>query len=383
MGISAGQTVLVQRSPRVWPYVYVYDPRNSPARRGPTDDGGAMSSADGDVLPGVPSVGREDLDSMVDAETTDPREELADVDADTELGVEMAEDAKRVARGELTGDEYWAKHDAAAAAEFGDAYRETPNPAVDAGDQTVSTEAAESMQCTVGSMDTVAAETAQTDDGEGGIGAGDEKWGMVIDLQKCVGCDSCTVACKAENRTPPGFSYNVVMEEEHGEFPNTSRTNVPKPCMQCENPPCVQVCPVSATYKMDDGVVNIDYDRCIGCRYCMIACPYGARYFDFGENYDDEVDEASEITSPEYGVDRGKREEKKSPVGNVRKCSFCTHRLERGEEPACVWRPVSAMPATWATSTTPTARSPPWPTRNRAFQLKEDEGTDPNVYYLK
>jgi len=153
------------------------------------------------------------------------------------------------------------------------------------------------------------------------------------------------------------------MEEEHGEFPNTSRTNVPKPCMQCENPPCVQVCPVSATYKMDDGVVNIDYDRCIGCRYCMIACPYGARYFDFGENYDDEVDEASEITSPEYGVDRGKREEKKSPVGNVRKCSFCTHRLERGEEPACVWRPVSAMPATWATSTTPTARSPPWPTR--------------------
>ena len=341
-----------------------------------------MSSADGDVLPGVPNVGREELDAMVDAETPDPREELAKVDADTDLGIEMAEDAKRVSRGELSADDYWAKHDTAAAAEFGDAYRETPNPAVDASDQTISTDTAESLQCTVGSIDSVAAETARTDDGEGGIGAGDEKWGMVIDLQKCVGCDSCTVACKAENRTPPGVSYNVVMEEEHGEFPNTTRTNVPKPCMQCENPPCVQVCPVSATYKMDDGVVNIDYDRCIGCRYCMIACPYGARYFDFGESYDDEDDEAGEITSPEYGVDRGKREENKSPIGNVRKCSYCTHRLERGEEPACVETCIGDA-RNMGDLDDPDSEVAEMADSDRAFQLKEDEGTDPNVYYLK
>jgi len=232
-------------------------------------------------------------------------------------------------------------------------------------------------------MDSVAAESLQTDDdGGSGIGAGDETWGMAIDLQKCVGCDSCTVACKAENRTPPGVSYNVVMEEEHGEFPEVTRTNVPRPCMQCENPPCVQVCPVSATYKMDNGVVNVDYDRCIGCRYCMIACPYGARYFDFGENYDDEVVEAGEVTSPEYGVDRGDREDGESPIGNVRKCSFCTHRLERGEEPACVETCVGDA-RNMGDLDAEDSEVAEMADSSRAFQLKEDEGTDPNVYYLK
>ncbi|OYR80866.1 4Fe-4S ferredoxin, partial [Halorubrum sp. E3] len=98
----------------------------------------AMSTADdGDTLPGIPNVGKADLDAMVENERPDPREELADVEADTDLGVSMAEDAQSVARGEISGDEYWEKYDEAAAEEFGDAYRETPNPAVDAGDQTV------------------------------------------------------------------------------------------------------------------------------------------------------------------------------------------------------------------------------------------------------
>ena len=340
--------------------------------------------------PGVPDVGGPDLDAMVDAEAADPREELAKTDHDTELGLAMAEDAKRVSRGELTGDEYWEKYDDAASAEFGDAYRETPDPAIDSQDQTVSAETAESLGCSVGSMESVAGElpdeaaaaTGGDAAGDDAASTGDERWGMVIDLQKCVGCDSCTVACKAENRTPPGVSYNVVMEEEHGEFPNVTRTNVPRPCMQCENPPCVQVCPVSATYKMDNGVVNVDYDRCIGCRYCMIACPYGARYFDFGDNYDDEVDEAGEITSPEYGVDRGSREDGESPIGNVRKCSFCTHRLERGEEPACVETCVGDA-RNMGDLDNPDSAVSKMADSSRAFQLKESEGTDPNVYYLK
>ncbi|CBL03749.1 hypothetical protein GPA_10170 [Gordonibacter pamelaeae 7-10-1-b] len=91
---------------------------------------------------------------------------------------------------------------------------------------------------------------------------------MVIDLAKCVGCDSCTVACKAENRTPPGITYNVVLERETGAYPNVRLEALPRPCMQCENPPCVSVCPVQATYKGDDGIVVIDADRCIGCKYC-------------------------------------------------------------------------------------------------------------------
>ena len=93
-------------------------------------------------------------------------------------------------------------------------------------------------------------------------------WGMVIDLAKCVGCDSCTVACKAENRTPPGITYNVVLERETGAYPNARLEALPRPCMHCENPPCVSVCPVQATYKGDDGIVVIDADRCIGCKYC-------------------------------------------------------------------------------------------------------------------
>ena len=336
---------------------------------------GVDESAEPTRAPSVPDTAT--LDRMVDAEAADPEAELAKTEYSTDLGVAMAEDAKRVARGELSGDDYWEKYDRAAETEFGDDYRETPNPAIDGDGQTVSRETAEGLGCAVGSMDSVAA-SVESEDGPDG----DEKWGMVIDLQKCVGCDSCTVACKAENRTPPGVSYNVVMEEEHGEFPNVTRTNVPRPCMQCENPPCVQVCPVSATYKMDNGVVNVDYDRCIGCRYCMIACPYGARYFDFGENYDDEVDEAGEVTSPEYGVDRGKREEKKSPIGNVRKCSFCTHRLERGEEPACVETCVGDA-RNMGDLDNPDSEVAAMADSNRAFQLKEDEGTDPNVYYLK
>jgi len=344
-----------------------------------------MSSSDG-PQPGVPDVGR-DVDAMVDEETADAREELSKTDHDTDLGIAMAADAKRVSRGELSAEAYWERYDEAAEREFGDAYRETPNPSIESADQTIDAGVADSMSCSVGSMGSVACDLPADGDAvdagtDGDETGGDERWGMVIDLEKCVGCDSCTVACKAENRTPPGVSYNVVMEEEHGEFPDVTRTNVPRPCMQCENPPCVQVCPVSATYKMDNGVVNVDYDRCIGCRYCMIACPYGARYFDFGENYDDEVAEAGEVTSPEYGVDRGEREDGESPVGNVRKCSFCTHRLERGEEPACVETCIGDA-RNMGDLDDPDSEVSEMADSSRAFQLKEHEGTDPNVYYLK
>lgn len=338
--------------------------------------------SDDRAMPGVPDAGAPslaDYDEMVDGERTDPVEELSKTEFSTDLGLEMAEDAQRVSRGEMSSEQFWSKHDAAAHAEFGADYENTPNPAVDRADQSLDPETADTLGCTVGTMESVAANLENTElpaDGEG------EKWGMVIDLQKCVGCDSCTVACKAENRTPPGVSYNVVMEEEHGEYPNVSRTNLPRPCMQCENPPCVQVCPVSATYKMENGIVNIDYDRCIGCRYCMIACPYGARYFDFGENYDDEVEGSGELTSPEYGMQRGEREPGKSPIGNVRKCSFCYHRLERGEEPACVETCIGDA-RNAGDLNDPESEVSALASSSRAFQLKEEEGTDPNVYYLK
>lgn len=208
------------------------------------------------------------------------------------------------------------------------------------------------------------------------------QWGMVIDLKKCIGCDTCTVSCKAENRTPPGVTYNVVLQNEIGAYPNVALVNLPRPCMQCDRPPCVQVCPVKATYKLDNGVVAIDYDRCIGCRYCVVACPYGARYVDFGESYSQEMLGANEIQSPEYGVDRGKREKGKSPINNVRKCIFCLHRLERGEEPACVETCIGDA-RFFGDLSNPDSVVSRLAASPRAFLLKEELNTGPRVIYLK
>jgi molybdopterin-containing oxidoreductase family iron-sulfur binding subunit len=91
---------------------------------------------------------------------------------------------------------------------------------------------------------------------------------MVIDTRKCVGCHSCKVGCVMENKLPPGVVYRPVIDLEVGTYPNVGRKFLPRPCMQCDNPPCVPVCPVNTTWKRPDGVVEIDYTVCIGCRYC-------------------------------------------------------------------------------------------------------------------
>ncbi|WXJ81831.1 Menaquinone reductase, iron-sulfur cluster-binding subunit [Moorella humiferrea] len=208
------------------------------------------------------------------------------------------------------------------------------------------------------------------------------RWAMVIDLQKCLGCDTCTVSCKAENRTPPGVSYNVVLEEERGNFPLVTVTHLPRPCMQCDRPACAQVCPVGATYKMANGITAIDYDRCIGCRYCITACPYGARSFDFGEDYGQEMIGALAIQAPEYGIERGPRRKKKVPVGVTRKCHFCFHRLERGEEPACVETCLGDA-RYFGNLNDPESIVARLVTSPRAFRLKEELGTEPRVFYLR
>ena len=105
------------------------------------------------------------------------------------------------------------------------------------------------------------------------------RYGMVIDLKKCVGCMACTVACKAENQTRPGIFWNIVKDQEFGEYPMVTRVFLPTPCMHCKEAPCVKVCPTGASHQREDGIVIIDDDKCIGCKYCIEACPYGARYF--------------------------------------------------------------------------------------------------------
>ena len=207
-------------------------------------------------------------------------------------------------------------------------------------------------------------------------------WGMVIDLAKCVGCDSCTVACKAENRTPPGITYNVVLERETGAYPNVRLEALPRPCMQCENPPCVSVCPVQATYKGDDGIVVIDADRCIGCKYCIAACPYGARSADEGSSYGVEMQAADQVTAPEYGVERGARGKYVGTYGTVRKCTFCAHRLAWGEAPACCETCIGAA-RYFGDLNDPESKVAQLAASPRAFRLREELGTNPSVYYLK
>ncbi|OEH85037.1 4Fe-4S ferredoxin [Desulfuribacillus stibiiarsenatis] len=161
------------------------------------------------------------------------------------------------------------------------------------------------------------------------------KYGMVIDLDRCIGCNACTIACKQENNTPPEIHYNVVIEKEEGTFPHVRKMFLPRICMQCDKPPCVKVCPVGATRKRNNGIVDIDYATCIGCRYCMTACPYGARSFDFGVNYYKEPTQFESSVYYEY-ENTYIREKGEAPQNNVRKCHYCSHRLQQGKKPACV-----------------------------------------------
>jgi molybdopterin-containing oxidoreductase family iron-sulfur binding subunit len=210
------------------------------------------------------------------------------------------------------------------------------------------------------------------------------KWGMLIDLRKCTGCHGCTISCIQENKLPPGMAYRPVMTETYGTYPNIARRFTPRPCMQCDEPPCTPVCPVNATWKRSDGIVVIDYDQCIGCRYCITACPYTARSFDSGYFYSDfeggERQPYEELPSYEYKEARV-REEGASPIGNARKCHFCIHRIERGELPACT---LSCMGRAthFGDLNDPQSLVSELVGQPNVMQLKEELGTQPKVYYL-
>jgi len=211
----------------------------------------------------------------------------------------------------------------------------------------------------------------------------ERRWGMVIDLRKCVGCQACTIACITENKLPPGVVYRPVITEERGTFPNVSKSFLPRPCMQCEDPTCVPVCPVGATAKRPDGIVAVDYESCIGCRYCMTACPYNARTFDFGDNRDEggEIQPSDKVSSREYGR-VWKREKDSSPIGNARKCTFCLHRLERGELPACV-SCCMGRATYFGDLNDSTSLVSQLAAKANATRLKESAGTGPVVFYLQ
>lgn len=224
-------------------------------------------------------------------------------------------------------------------------------------------------------------------------------WGMVIDLDKCTGCQSCSAACRAENNVPfagpdqaimgrAKFWQEVLEEEVRGDYPFLWTQFTPRPCMHCEHPPCVKVCPTGATYRSEEGPVLINYDICIGCRFCTTACPYGVRYFNwYDPQFPAPLDQAQ---NPDVPV---------RPKGVVEKCTFCIHRLEaaqtlaeeEGRElsdaemvllPAC----NQACPASaryFGDLEDPESTVSRLGRSRRAVKLMEELGTEPSVTYLK
>jgi molybdopterin-containing oxidoreductase family iron-sulfur binding subunit len=209
------------------------------------------------------------------------------------------------------------------------------------------------------------------------------RWMMVIDTRKCIGCHACTIACVVENKLPPGVVYRPVVTEEFGTYPNVAMRFTPRPCMQCEVPPCTPVCPVKATWKRPDGIVAIDYDKCIGCGYCVTACPYNARTRDLGENYTDgtpAMQPYEEQPNFEYGK-HWDRKGHRSPVGNARKCQFCLHRLEHGMLPQCVTSCIGRA-TYFGDANDEKSLVNELAAKPNATRLLEEKGTKPQVVYL-
>jgi molybdopterin-containing oxidoreductase family iron-sulfur binding subunit len=221
------------------------------------------------------------------------------------------------------------------------------------------------------------------------------KWTMVIDLDKCTGCGACMAACKMENNIPivdPDeaqqgrvMNWMDMTTSYKGEYPNIQVKRSPKPCFQCDVPPCTRVCPVRSTYRNDEGLVAQIYHRCIGCRYCMVACPYTAKVFNWRKPQWLEGDQ--QCFNPDVSV---------RTVGVVEKCSFCAHRLLKVKEDADLKdRPIrdgEYMPACAESCPADAIYFGDIENKEsmvyklsgsyRASRVMDNLGTEPKVYYL-
>jgi tetrathionate reductase subunit B len=176
------------------------------------------------------------------------------------------------------------------------------------------------------------------------------RYGMVIDLKKCIGCNACVIACKQENNIPIGNYRTWVKDVERGNYPQVKRGFIPVLCNHCEDPICNRNCPVKATYQRPDGIVLVDYDRCIGCKYCMVSCPYNMR---FPHPYRRTAD----------------------------KCTFCVHRLDRGLKPACVDACIGKS-RIFGNLLDPASEVSRLIASQPVHVLKPEQNTKPQVYFL-
>ncbi len=203
------------------------------------------------------------------------------------------------------------------------------------------------------------------------------RYGMVIDLKRCYGCYACSMACKVKNHTPPGVFWARVLKGEEGRFPNTVRQALPVLCMQCDDPSCVEVCPTGATFKQEDGVIVVDKDTCMGCKSCLMACPYGARYT--VESWESYFPEGLPLSPYEEFAKR--KWEEDSGCGVATKCDFCLDRIAEGRDPACV-EACAAKARVFGDLDDPDSEVSILIRRHRGQQLNPELGNDPKVYYL-
>ncbi len=209
-----------------------------------------------------------------------------------------------------------------------------------------------------------------------------KRYVMAIDLRRCVGCQTCTAACKSANATPPGVQWRRVLDLETGEFPDVRRTFLPVACMHCANPPCMHVCPTTATRRREDGLVTIDYDICIGCANCIMACPYDARSIEHKPRYAYGEAMASELAR----FDPGR-------LSVATKCTFCKERLDRAVvtgqtpgvdpevTPACVNSCIAGA-MHFGDIMDPNSNISELLANTKNFRMHEELGTDPSVYYI-
>ena len=208
------------------------------------------------------------------------------------------------------------------------------------------------------------------------------RWVMLADLRRCVGCQTCTAACRHANATPPGVQWRRVLDMEFGEYPDVQRAFVPVGCQHCADPPCMDVCPSTATRRRDDGIVTIDYDLCIGCAYCAVACPYQARY---------KTSRAEFAYGAATESEQQRHDDRRLNVAT--KCTFCVDRIDAGRAkgltpgvdpeatPACVNACISGA-LKFGDIDDPQSNVAQVLGRTQHFRMHEELGTGPGFYYL-
>lgn len=205
----------------------------------------------------------------------------------------------------------------------------------------------------------------------------DKRYVMLVDMKRCIGCHTCAIACKQGNNLPNDVWWNRVltfggpaMDTPHGSFPNLEMKYLTLNCQHCEDPPCVAACPAQATYKREDGIVMQDYEICLGCRMCIMACPY-TQVRSYNEK------------NPEYYLDFqvGDAWVEKQQKGTVTKCTFCHNRLDKGLQPNCV--EVCPVRARYFGDLEDKDSEVSILLATRKYtRLLESKGTGPSVFYL-